>query len=73
MEAEAIGDPIRVFVGLDTAAEVEDRVLTIMDELVRTKAFEREVLCFASPTGSGHQLHARRGAWRHDPWATARS
>jgi uncharacterized membrane protein len=54
MGAEAIADPIRVFVGLDTAAEVEDRVDIIMDELVRTKAFEREVLCFASPTGSGY-------------------
>ena len=54
MGAPAVAEPIRVFVGLDTAAEVEDRVDIIMDELVRTKAFDRKVLCFASPTGSGY-------------------
>lgn len=50
----AVADPIRVFVGLDTASEVEDRVDLVMDELVRTGAFERKVLCLASPTGSGY-------------------
>ncbi len=54
MDEPAVADPIRVFVGLDTAAEVEDRVDLVMDELVRTGAFERQVLCFASPTGSGY-------------------
>ncbi len=50
----AVADPIRLFVGLDTATEPEDRVDILMDELVRTGAFERKVLCFASPTGSGY-------------------
>lgn len=54
MGEPAVADPIRLFVGLDTAAEVEDRVDLLMDELVRTGAFERKVLCFASPTGSGY-------------------
>ena len=54
MGEPAQADPIRVFVGLDTSAELEDRVDIIMDELIRTKAFERKVLCFASPTGSGY-------------------
>lgn len=54
MGEPAVADPIRVFVGLDTAPEVEDRVDLLMDELVRTRAFERKVLCFASPTGSGY-------------------
>lgn len=54
MQRPAVADPVRVFVGLDTQAEVEDRVDVVMDELVRTGAFEREVLCFASPTGSGY-------------------
>jgi uncharacterized membrane protein len=54
MGQEPVADPIRVFVGLDTAVEVEDRVDMVMDELVRTKAFERKVLCLASPTGSGY-------------------
>jgi uncharacterized membrane protein len=54
MGQDAVADPIRVFVGLDTAVEVEDRVDIVMDELVRTGAFARQVLCFASPTGSGY-------------------
>lgn len=54
MGEPAKADPIRLFVGLDTAAEVEDRVDILMDELIRTGAFERDVLCFASPTGSGY-------------------
>ncbi len=54
MGEPATADPIRAFVGLDSAAEVEDRVDMIMDELVRMKAFDRQVLCFASPTGSGY-------------------
>ena len=54
MGTPATCDPIRLFVGLDTAPEVEDRVDLIMDELVRTHAFERGVLVFASPTGSGY-------------------
>ncbi len=54
MGEPAVADPVRVFVGLDTAAEVEDRVDLFMDELVRTGAFHRKVLCFASPTGSGY-------------------
>ena len=54
MQKPAVADPIRVFVGLDTAAEVEDRVDLVMDELVRTGAFDRDVLAFASPTGSGY-------------------
>lgn len=54
MEEPAVADPIRVFVGLDSAVEAEDRVDLVMDELVRTRAFERKVLCLASPTGSGY-------------------
>ena len=54
MGTPATCDPIRLFVGLDTTPEVEDRVDLIMDELIRTRAFEREVLVFASPTGSGY-------------------
>ena len=54
MGTEPKAEPIRAFVGLDSAPTVEERVDLIMDELVRTNAFEREVLCFASPTGSGY-------------------
>lgn len=54
MGEPAVADPIRLFVGLDTAEEVEDRVDILMDEMTRTDAFSRKVLCFASPTGSGY-------------------
>jgi uncharacterized membrane protein len=54
MGQEAVADPIRIFVGLDSAEEVEDRVDLVMDELTRTGAFDRKVLCLASPTGSGY-------------------
>lgn len=54
MGAPALADPIRVFVGLDTDPELENRVDAVMDELVRTKAFDRSVLAIASPTGSGY-------------------
>jgi uncharacterized membrane protein len=54
MGEPAVADPIRIFVGLDSASELEDRVDLVMDELTRTGAFERKVLCFASPTGSGY-------------------
>ncbi|MBU6245610.1 MAG: alpha/beta-hydrolase family protein [Actinomycetales bacterium] len=54
MGVPAAAEPIRLFVGLDSAAVLEDRVDLVMDELVRTRAFERRVLCLASPTGSGY-------------------
>jgi len=54
MDEPAVAEPIRLFVGLDSAAVLEDRVDLVMDELVRTGAFERRVLCLASPTGSGY-------------------
>lgn len=54
MGEPAVNDPIRLFVGLDSASLVEDRVDLLLDEMVRTKAFDRKVLCFVSPTGSGY-------------------
>ncbi len=54
MGEQALADPIRLFIGLDSAPEMEDRVDLLLDELVRTKAFDRSVLCLVSPTGSGY-------------------
>lgn len=54
MGEPAVADPIRLFVGLDTTPLLEDRVDTLMDELERTRAFDRSVLCLVSPTGSGY-------------------
>ncbi|MDD2858882.1 MAG: alpha/beta-hydrolase family protein [Candidatus Nanopelagicales bacterium] len=54
MGEPATHDPIRLFVGLDTSDVIEERVELLLDELVRTNAFDRDVLVFASPTGSGY-------------------
>jgi uncharacterized membrane protein len=45
--------PIRAYVGLDSADTVEERVQLAVDELRRTGAFERQVLVVATPTGTG--------------------
>jgi uncharacterized membrane protein len=47
-------DPIRVFVGIDSAATIEARVALAMSELRRTGAFERSLLIVGSPSGSGY-------------------
>lgn len=46
--------PIRIFVGLDSAQTEEDRVNLALAELERTKAYERDVIVVASPTGTGY-------------------
>lgn len=46
--------PVRVFVGVDSAATVEDRVALAMAELHRTGAFDRAHLLVQSPSGSGY-------------------
>lgn len=45
--------PIRAYVGLDSAETVEKRVQLAVAELERTGAFERAVLVVATPTGTG--------------------
>lgn len=52
MGGQAI-EPIRVYVGLKSADEVEDRATLLLDELKRTGAFDREVLVLATTTGTG--------------------
>jgi uncharacterized membrane protein len=46
-------EPIRVYVGLDSADSVEERVELAIAELERTGAFERAVLVAVTPTGTG--------------------
>jgi uncharacterized membrane protein len=53
MQEPAI-DPVRVFVGLDSAPSEEDRVNLAMQELERTGAFGRSLLIVTSPTGTGY-------------------
>jgi uncharacterized membrane protein len=47
-------DPIRVYVGLDSAPTEADRVRLAIAELERTGAFDRELLIVVSPTGTGY-------------------
>lgn len=47
-------EPVRVFVGLDSAPTVDARVSAAMDELEALGAFDRSVLCLVSPTGTGY-------------------
>jgi uncharacterized membrane protein len=55
MGEPAKAEPIRIFVGLDSAPESRAiRVDLVMDGFVRTGAFDRSALRFASPTGSGY-------------------
>ena len=46
-------DPIRVYVGLNSADYSEQRAALAVEELERTGAFDREVLVVATSTGTG--------------------
>ncbi|MDP4676494.1 MAG: alpha/beta hydrolase [Candidatus Nanopelagicales bacterium] len=46
--------PIRIFIGVETAATVADRVAVAIAELERTGAFDRQMLCVIAPAGSGY-------------------
>jgi uncharacterized membrane protein len=46
--------PVRAFAGLASGETVDVRVDLVMEDLERLGAFERSVLCVASPTGSGY-------------------
>lgn len=48
-----VADPIRVYVGLDSARDSERRADLAVAELVRTGAFDRAVLVIVTTTGSG--------------------
>jgi len=46
--------PIRCYSGLETEETVHGRVTAVMEEMERLGAFERSVICFFSPTGTGY-------------------
>ncbi|ROS23676.1 alpha/beta-hydrolase family protein [Cellulomonas sp. PhB150] len=52
--AAEVKEPVRAFVGLASAPTVDARVDLAMSELERLGAFDRSVICVASPTGSGY-------------------
>lgn len=47
-------EPIRIFVGLDSADSEDERVQLALDELVRTGAYEKDTIAVISPTGTGY-------------------
>jgi uncharacterized membrane protein len=47
-------DAIRVYVGVESADSVEERVALAIEELHRTGAFDRSVLIVGSPAGTGY-------------------
>jgi uncharacterized membrane protein len=58
----AVAEPIRVYVGLENAADDGDRVELAMSELRRTGAFDRRWLMITTPTGTGYGNYAAAGA-----------
>lgn len=51
---EPVALPVRVFVGLDAATTIEQRVGLAMAELRRTGAFDRSTLLIQAPAGTGY-------------------
>jgi uncharacterized membrane protein len=58
MQEPAIAQPIRAYVGLDSAPSEEERVALALRELARTNAFDREWIMVVSPTGTGYVNYA---------------
>lgn len=50
---DAVREPVRVYVGLNSAETIEARVELALAEMFRTGAFERQVLVVVTPTGTG--------------------
>lgn len=51
---KAAKEPIRVYVGLDSASSEEERVELALDELERTGAYKQDLIVVISPTGTGY-------------------
>ncbi|WP_284329407.1 alpha/beta-hydrolase family protein [Demequina litorisediminis] len=47
-------EPVRAYVGLRSADSLEERAQLLLDELIRTDAFDREILVVATTTGTGY-------------------
>jgi uncharacterized membrane protein len=57
MEESTVATPIRVYVGVDSAASDTECVRLALDELDRTGAFDRALLLVIAPTGTGYINH----------------
>lgn len=54
MQTDHVNDPIRLFVGIESAPTEAERVELAMQELRRTGAFDRKLLVVIQPTGAGY-------------------
>ncbi len=54
MGIPAVAEPVRVFVGYDSARTAEERVEIALAELERTGAYDRSILVVGSPAGTGY-------------------
>ena len=54
MGEPALAPPVQVYVGLDSAPTVRERVDLALAEMERTGAFDRSLLVLVSPTGLGY-------------------
>lgn len=54
MGEPAVAAPVQVFVGLDSAPTMQERVDLALAEMERTGAFDRSLLVLVSPTGLGY-------------------
>ncbi|MFU8833391.1 MAG: alpha/beta-hydrolase N-terminal domain-containing protein, partial [Wenzhouxiangella sp.] len=48
-----VAEPIRVYVGLNSAETIEERAGLALAEMLRVGAFDREILVVVTPTGTG--------------------
>jgi uncharacterized membrane protein len=62
---EPASEPIRLYVGLNSAATDADRVALALAELERTGALDRRLLVLCSPTGSGYVNYTAASAWEY--------
>jgi len=49
----AVRKPLRIYVGLNSAETIEDRVELALAEMLRVDAFQRDYLVIVTPTGTG--------------------
>ena len=54
MGEPATAEPIRIFVGLESAPTAAERLALLMKEIERTGALDRDLLMVISPTGTGY-------------------
>ncbi len=54
MGTPAVTEPVLIYVGLDSAPTVQDRVDLALAEMDRTGAWDRSLLMLISPTGTGY-------------------